>query len=255
MMEKPFKIFIATIIILLLISLFVTYRASKITIKSGEISPPYVKVLNGTAENGKLTFELEIVNAGFNISISGGYAEILNTGQKENISPTDSLLFNVSFPITGNLTQLNEVTLDGVVSGRMDGNSIYITFSNPVPIKIVNVIRLINFTYFNSNLTLYLEVDNVINISLLDIKSLSLINANLSEILAILPSIPLNISLPPGIHYLKLSFNLEGIEGAKIYYPSTQAHYYYYVTADLDSIVYLVPPQNLTYSLYYIRQN
>lgn len=253
-MEKGLKIFVILVIIMLAISLFATYRASKVSIKTGGINSPYVEVSDTIVEGGKLVVEVKVVNQGFSINVTGGYVEILNTGQKENISPTNSLSFNVTFPITSNLANLKEVTVQGVVMGRMNGNPIYITFYVPVSIKIVNIIRVVNFTYFNSTLNLYLEVDNAVNITLLYIQNLGVINANLSEIVVGVPYVPLNVSLAPGVHYLNFSFKLNEIKGSEIYYSSIQERYYYYVTGYLYSTIYFIPPQNNTYLLYYIRQ-
>lgn len=239
---------------MLIVSLLVTINASKVIIKSGQINTPYVDVVSAIAEGNKLVITIKVVNeGGYNLTVLGGYVEIFNTGQRENITPTNSLVFNVSFPIISSLLSFNTIDVIGVVKGVMNGNPIYITFSVPTSINITAIIKVVNFTYNNNILNLYLDVENPVNITLIGIENLGVDNANLNEVVAAVHYIPLNLSLPAGVHLLNLSFNLKNFNGI-IIEPSTKSPYYYYVSGFLETVLNTFPPQNKTYFLYYIRQ-
>ena len=253
-MDKPFKVFIISIIIMLLISLIVTYDASKIIITNQKnINPPYAEASNLVIENGKTIVTIQIHNEGFNINITGGYVKIFDTGQIVNISPTNSLSFNVSFPITNTIASFKYVTVQGVLKGYANGNPIYITFSNIVPVNFVISVNLVNFTYQNSTLTLYLKVFSPANITLLNITKLTLVNDNLSSLVAVIPNSPLNITLSAGTNYIEKTFNLKQISGSIIYSSSLQKGYYYYITGYLNAIIYITPPTNSTFYIYHIE--
>ncbi|ARM76745.1 hypothetical protein B6F84_12460 [Acidianus manzaensis] len=244
-MNKDVKIFVVIVIMLLLISIIGTYEASKVIVKPGNINPPYAKVTNAWIVNGKVIIQVKVVNNGYNLSLTGGYVEILNTGQKENVTPSN-YLFNVSFPLSYVLASISQITVDGVLKGNIDGSTVYITFSSPASIMIVNSIKLLNFSYSNYTLYLYLKVFSPLNISLHEIQDISLVNYNLSRFVATVSLIPLNYSLSPGVHYLNLTFNLRNYT-SNIYFSSLSKGYTYYLEGYVLSTIYYSPPQNYTF--------
>ncbi|QGA53921.1 hypothetical protein GFS03_04685 [Sulfolobus sp. E5-1-F] len=256
-MERDVKIFTILVILFLLVAIIGTYEATRVIIKpASNFNPPYAKVINTWVENGQIVVEIEVVNNdGYNISFNGGYVEIFNTGQRVNItkpivSYSNSSLFNVSFPLVYNLP--SEVTVEGLLEGKLNGNPIYITFSDVISVTIINEIKLLNFTYENGTLHLFLEVFSPLNVTLVSIENLSLVNYNLSSFVAIVKYIPLNLSLSPGLHYLNLSFNLS--EYQSVIYSTSLSKDTYYVNAFVKTIIYYSPPENKTFEIYFIRE-
>jgi len=251
--DRNLKIFVAIVIILLIIAMFSTFYATKFAVKSGKLYPPYAKVVNAFTANGKINVEVKIENESFPIEILGGYVNILNTEQKENITPTNASIFNVSFPITRDLASFSTVDINGVIEGLMKGNKIFITFSSAVPLHISFSIDIINFTYINGIENISFKISNPVNMTLIGIKYPSISNANLSEAVAGGYYFPLNISLPVGVHYINISINFRQISGG-IIYEENLSNYYYYFTGYLLARIYFITPQNATFSLYSIRE-
>ncbi|EWG06422.1 MAG: hypothetical protein ASUL_09654 [Candidatus Aramenus sulfurataquae] len=252
-MDRNLKIFVAIVIILLIIAMFSTFYATKFIAKSEKFYPPYAEVVNAFAANGKVYVEVKIENESYPIEILGGYVNILNTGQKENITPTNSTIFNVSFPITRNLASFSTVYVDGVIEGLMKGNKIFITFSSVVPLHILFSIDVVNFTYRDGIANILIKVSNPVNVTLIGIKYPSISNANLSEVVAGGDYFPLNISLPFGVHYINVSINFRQISGGFVY-EENLSNYYYYFTGYALARIYFIPPQNATFNLYLAKE-
>ncbi|AWR97946.1 hypothetical protein DFR86_10640 [Acidianus sulfidivorans JP7] len=251
-MNKDIKIFVILVVFLFLLSILGTYEATKVIIKpASDFNPPYAKVTNAWVENGKIIVQIQIIKNGYNISLTGGYVEIQNTGQKENItSHYTASVFNVSFPLLYNITT-SQLSVEGLLEGKLASNPIYITFSGIVSVSIINEIELLNFTYQNNVLHLYIKVFSPLNMTLRYIEDLSIVNYNLSRFVATTSFIPLNISLSPGIHFLNLSFNLTNFH-SNIYYSSFQK-YTYYVKAYVGTTIYYNVPQNDTFEIYCMK--
>uniref|UniRef100_A0A2U9IBD0 Uncharacterized protein n=1 Tax=Acidianus brierleyi TaxID=41673 RepID=A0A2U9IBD0_9CREN len=242
------------VIILLVIAMFSTIYATKFTIKSGKFYPPYAKVIGAFTSNGKINVEIKIENESFPIKIEGGYVSILNTHQKENISPTNLTIFNVSFPITRDLASFSTVSVNGVIQGIMKGNKVFITFSSVAILHISISVTIINFTYNNYTEDIYLKIFNPINITIFGIKYPSISNANLSQSVVGGYYFPLNITLPIGVHYLNISLNFKKYPNSLIYDRNLSIGYYYYFSGYLLTRLYFIPPQNDTFYLYHIEE-
>ncbi len=253
-MDSNLKIFVVIVIVLLLVAMFSTIYATKITLRSGKFYPPYAKVVGAFTVNGHVNVEIKVENESIPIKIEGGYVSIINTKQKENISPTNLTMFNVSFPITPNLASFSTISINGVIQGIMKGNKIFITFSSVTTLHISISITVINFTYSNDTENIYLKIFNPINMTLFGIKYPSITNANLSESIVGGYYFPLNITLPVGVHYLNISINFKEYPTSSIYYKNLSAGYYYYFSGYLLAEEYFIPPQNNTFYLYHLEE-
>ncbi len=245
------KIFVILIVIMLILALFSTFYARRFTVRYGTFYPPYADILGAYTSNGKLYVTIQIKNETYPINITGGYVKIVNTNQYANVTPTYNDTFNVSFPLSYSLASFSLVSVEGVLKGVMKGNPIYITFSSTVPIQIRFDVKIVKFVYNNSlaNITLY--IFNPVNITLLYIRDLSIINSNLSEAIAGVSLINLNLSLPAGTHYINLTvdFMKEGI----VYERQIQLGYAYYISGVLNAQEYFSQPQNASFQLYKIE--
>ncbi|TRM78653.1 hypothetical protein DJ528_04320 [Sulfolobus sp. B5] len=246
------KVFVILIVIMLILALFSTFYAKRFTVKYGTFYPPYANILGAYTSDGKLYVTIKIQNETYPINITGGYVKIVNTGQYTNVTPTYNDTFNISFPITYSLSSFSLVSIEGVLKGIMKGNTIYITFSSTVPIQIYFDIKVVKFVYNNSTANITLYIFNPVNITLLCIRSLSITNANLSETVAGINLVDLNLSLPVGTHCINLTVNLMK-EGGVVYEKQIQPGYAYYISGVLNIQEYFSQPQNASFQLYKIE--
>ncbi|AEB95139.1 hypothetical protein [Metallosphaera cuprina] len=253
-MNDQLKIFIVSLLIMLIVSMIVTVEASRVSVSPGRVTPPYAEVTEAVINDGKVTVTISVKNEGYNVSVTGGYVQIYNTGQTVNVSPTGSLTFNVSFPLTTTIVNLGTVTVLGVLKGYMNGNPIYISFSSPVNLNVIISAQIVNFTYYNYTLTFYLKVSTPVNITLVKIGGLSLVNSNLSSIVVRMPAQFLDQSLPPGLDYVKEVFNVTHVNGSETFDKDLRAGYAYYIVSSLYSTLNTTPPSNYTFNLYCIER-
>ncbi len=131
----------------------------------------------------------------------------------------------------------------------MNGSPAYIAFFDVVPIHVVNSIGIINFTYSDCLLTVYLNASLVVPAVINYAVNVSLFTTYTAQYVFNIVNHPLNISLmiSPGSHVVRLEIPIEpGPPGYVYVYGCSMEPGVYYTLYMPVVITYVYPPRGGT---------
>ncbi|WP_054857427.1 hypothetical protein [Vulcanisaeta sp. JCM 16159] len=214
---------------------------------------PYVKVSSINVTSVGVFVKLTIIKQGsLSFTPLGGWVEVVDTGQSANVS--GGLL--AVLPLTPQYVGLNSVGVKGIIYGYLNGSTAYIAFFDIVPIHVVNSIGIINFTYSNCLLTVYLNASLVVPAVINYAINVSLFAAYTHTYVFSTVNQPFNISLiiPPGNHVIKLEIPIKPTnEGYTYVYGCGIEPGTYYTLYMPMEITYVYPMGNTTQFTIFIK--
>jgi hypothetical protein len=247
----PFKTFILLSIILTLIALIITYGAVKFTssIHPATMITPYVDVENTTVSGEGLIVKLVIINATGNITITGGYASILETGQSAQLSTIGPLTLEAKYPLLPQYVNLSTIGIKGLVSGTFYGDPMYIGFFLVAPISVRINTWISNVEYSDCILNILISYSTPVPIMINEISNITLVDDTQSSyVFYVIGNIPLSTYITPGINNTVITINLGTIPNARVFSCSLVNGHTYTLYLPI-SVTYVYPTINMTSQL------
>ncbi|BBD73032.1 hypothetical protein HS1genome_1421 [Sulfodiicoccus acidiphilus] len=212
-MDSEFRTFLVAALILVALSVAaVIYTGSHVYVQRASFPPPTVEVVGVYVTGGNVSVELYL-NSSLPMEAVGGEVELPQLNESVNLTrPEVDRPFNVSLPLIPNVPSPLDVT--GYVSGYMNGSQIYVTFSQVASVSVRTSISLYNFSYSRGVSYLTLEVNSPVYVTLTNLSSFYIVNANTSVALARQTSPEqVNLTVPYGVHFVEvqLDYNLTGV--------------------------------------------
>ncbi|WP_054855999.1 hypothetical protein [Vulcanisaeta sp. JCM 16161] len=135
---------------------------------------PYIKVVSLNVTSNGVIIRLAVVNNG-NLTFrpSGGWVEVVETGQYGNITLMNGSLV-VELPLTPQWVGLSNAGIKGLVRGYLNGNPAYIAFFDVAPVHVVNRVYIIGFNYSNCVITIELGINTVVPVIINSVTNMSL---------------------------------------------------------------------------------
>jgi hypothetical protein len=219
-----FKIvFSASIILILLMASITLYTAweSPALIHTHVLNDtPYATVDGINVTAGGVVIRIVIVDrGGLAFKPSGGWVEVVETGQVANITVDDGNALTAVIPLTPAWVTLNSVGVKGIVNGVINNSVAYIAFFDVEHINIVNSISITGVRYANCTLTVTLSASTVVPVSIGPIANASMFTlSSPGYFIFVVDGIVGGVTnLPAGTHNVTITINLNDTPG-HVYY-------------------------------------
>jgi hypothetical protein len=218
-----FKIVFSTSIILILImasiTLYTAWESPALIHRHALSNTPYAVVSGVNVTAGGVVIRITIVDrGGLAFKPSGGWVEVVETGQVANITVDDNALTAV-VPLTPEWATLSSVGVKGIVSGVVNNSEAYIAFFDVEHVHVVNSINITGVGYANCTLTVTLSVSTVAPVTIGPITNASMFTLTTPGyfIFVLDGSVGGVTSLPAGVHNVTITINLNDAPG-RVYY-------------------------------------
>lgn len=244
----PLKTFILLSIILTLIALIMTYAAVKFatSIHPATMVTPYVDVENVTISGEGLIVKLVVINATGNLTITGGYASVLETGQSAPLSVVGPLTLEARYPLLPQYVNLSDIGIKGLVSGTFYGDPMYIGFFLVSPISIKINIWVSRVEYSNCVLNVLISYSTPVPIVINELLNVTLVDDTQSSyVFYVIGDIPEHIYLSPGANYTNITINLSSTHGVRAFTCSLVSGHTYTLYLPI-TVTYIYPTTNVT---------
>ena len=244
----PLKTFILLSIILTLIALIVTYAAVKFAtgIHPATMVTPYVDIENVTVSGEGLIVKLIVIDATGNLTITGGYASILETGQSAPLSVTGPFTLEARYPLLPQYVNLSTIGIKGLVSGTFYGDPMYIGFFLVAPISVKIGISVSRVEYGNCTLNVFISYSTPVPIVINELSNVTLVDDTQSSyVFYVIGDIPESIYLSPGVNYTDITINPGLTQGARVFTCSLINDHTYTLYLPI-TVTYIYPTINIT---------
>ncbi|WP_291766626.1 hypothetical protein [Caldivirga sp. UBA161] len=248
--KSNFKIFLTISIPLILLALVAIWASAQLApslIRQYTLmNVPYAEVsLINVTGNGVYVKVSIIRNEVLRFTPINGWIEIIDTGQSASVN-SDLV---AKLPLMPDYISKSSVGIKGIIYGYLNGSSAYIAFFNVEPIHVFNSISIINFTYVNCSLIIYLNASLVVPAIIHYTVNTSLFTTYTHEFVFSTINHPFNISLliPSGNHVVEIELPIRPSNVGHVYiYGCSMMHGVYYTLFMPTYITYLYPTVNTT---------
>jgi len=247
----PFKTFILSSIILTIIALIVTYGATQLTesIHPATMVTPFVDIEGANVTGEGLIIKLIVSNATGNITITGGYAEILESGQSSSLNVTGPLTLEAVYPLMPQYVNLSTIGIKGLVSGTFYGDPMYIGFFLVAPIHVSISMWVSNVHYNNCLLNMTISYSTPIPIVINSFTNVTLIDDTESEyVFYTIGNISKSILLAPGVNSTSITMNVGEIPNTRVFSCSLTTGHLYTLYLPI-TVTYIYPTTSITTQL------
>ena len=225
-----------------------TYAAVRFatSVHPATMTTPYVDIESVAASGEGLVIKLVVINATGNLTITGGYVKILETGQSAPLRVIGPYTLEARFPLLPQYVSLSAIGINGLVSGTFYGDPIYIGFFLAAPINIKVSISINRVEYGNCVLNVIISYSTPIPIVINKLSNVVLIDDTQSSyIFYVMGSIPESLYLSPGVNYANMTINLSSIHGARVFTCSLINGHTYTLYFPI-TVTYIYPTTNVT---------
>jgi hypothetical protein len=214
-----FSLSIILILIMASVTLYTAWESPALIHRHVLNNTPYAVVSSVNVTAGGVVIRITIVNrGGLAFKPSGGWVEVVETGQVANITVDGDALTAV-VPLTPAWVTLSSVGIKGIVSGVINNSESYIAFFDVERIHIVNSINITSVGYANCTLTVVLSASTVTPVTIGPIANATMFTLSTPGyfIFVLDGSVGGVINLPAGVHNVTFTINLNDTPG-RVYY-------------------------------------
>jgi hypothetical protein len=248
----PLKLFIISSLILTVIALVVVYGAIQY---ASSVHPatmtvvPYVDVESVNVTGGGLIIKLVVVNSTGNLTVTGGYAEIIGTGQSSPLRVVGPLTLEGTYTLLPQYVSMSTIGIRGLVSGTFYGDPMYIGFYLVAPIHVVINVGVGDVTYSNCLLNLTLTYSTPIPILINGATNVTLVDDSESQfVFFMIGNLPLHVLLMPGVNATSIMINAEELPNVHVFQCSLVSGHTYTLYLPI-TVTYIYPTTNVTAQL------
>ncbi|WP_243677941.1 hypothetical protein [Vulcanisaeta distributa] len=231
----------------------VTYAAVKFTssIHPATMVTPYVDIENVTVSGEGLIIKLAVINAMGNLTITGGYANIIETGQSAPLSVAGPLTLEARYPLLPpQYVNLSTIGVKGLVSGTFyGGDPMYIGFFLVAPVSVRINVWVSNVKYSDCILDITLSYSTPIPLVISELTNATLVDDTQSSyVFYVIGNIPVRTYISPGINNTVITINLSKISSARVFTCSLISGHTYTLYLPI-TVTYMYPTTNVTNQL------
>lgn len=248
--KNPFKTFLLISILSIILTLILIWGTSQVA--PGLIhyrtleNAPYAKVESINVQPGGVTVVINIIDpSNWSFTPTGGWVEILGTGQVGNMTIVSNGSLIIHLPLIPQYLTLSSTGIRGLIRGYLNGNPAYIAFFDVAPIHVINSVTLVYANYTNCDLTISINYSTLVP-AIVKPQSISMFTKNTIPGYLVFDVVNPNITIyvPQGIGVVNVTIPIRDYTN-QVYYCNLRQGLTYILYMPV-SIAYVFPSGNIT---------
>lgn len=248
---SPLKTFIIFSIILTALALVVTYLATEFAtgIHPATMTVPYVVAESVNVTGKGLIARLLVLNETGNMTLTGGYAEIIETGQSSNLRVVGPSTLEANYTLLPQYVNLSSVGIRGLISGYIYGDPMYIAFFVVSPVHVSVSVGVTEVKYGGCVLDVTINYSTPIPIIIDQLTNVTLVDDTESQyVFYSIGNIPIFMTLSPGANTTTIAINVNEAPYPAVFSCSLTPGHIYTLYMPM-TVTYIYPTTNITKQL------